>query len=281
MQMEHDLEILATTHYENFPVASVFIPKRYRKALRLIYAFARVADDFADEGNAGVEERLERLDKWETALHDALTGTAVNVFFQSLAEVIRNFEIPVKLFDDLLTAFRMDARGLHCATFDDLAFYCRHSANPVGRIVLHLFGSAGGQNCLWADDICTALQLTNFWQDISVDIQKKRVYIPDEDFERFGCSRKSSEAGLSGITEQQCRLLMEFEVERTRQLFTKGSPLLQSVDAKLSFQLKLTWYGGMRVLEKIEQRHGVTFYRRPALNLFDTALIFTRSLLHR
>jgi squalene synthase HpnC len=275
VKMETNLELLAAKHYENFPVASVFVPKRQRKALRLIYAFARAADDFADEGDASVEERLECIDRWESALHDALGGKKASNFFQSLARVIRDSEIPVKLFEDLLAAFRIDARGPHFVSIDDLVFYCRHSANPVGRIVLHLFGSATEQHCIWSDDICTALQLANFWQDISVDIQKKRVYIPDEDFERFGSSR---ERMLSGIADEQFRTIVKFEVERTKQLFVKGVPLLQSVDTKLRFQLKLTWHGGMRVLEKIEQHDYETFHRRLTLNLFDSALIFMRSL---
>ncbi len=275
VKMETNLELLAAKHYENFPVASIFVPKRQRKALRLIYAFARAADDFADEGDAPAEERLERIDRWEHALHDALAGKETSSFFQSLARVIQDVKIPVKLFEDLLTAFRMDARGPHFASFGDLIFYCRHSANPVGRIVLHLFGSATEQHCLWSDDICTALQLANFWQDISVDIQKKRVYIPDEDFKRFGSSR---ERMFNGMTDEQFRTVVKFEVERTKQLFVKGLPLLQSVDTKLRFQLKLTWHGGMRVLEKIGQHNFETFHRRLTMNLFDTALIFLRSL---
>lgn len=279
--METNLESLAARHYENFPVASIFIPKKQRRALRLIYAFARVADDFADEGNVSTGERLERIDQWGVALHNALDGKETNTFFRSLAQVIQEFGIPVHLFDDLLTAFRIDARGPYFASFDDLAFYCKHSANPVGRIVLHLFGSATEQNCLWSDDICTALQLTNFWQDISVDIQKKRVYIPDTDFEQYGSSREKM---LNGIMDKGFRPLLKFEIERTKRLFMNGVPLFQSVDTKLKipvglrFQLRLTWHGGMRVLEKIEKCNFEIMHRRLPLNIFDTALIVMRSL---
>ncbi|MDE3059355.1 MAG: squalene synthase HpnC [Bacteroidota bacterium] len=282
--MTSDLETLAKQHYENFPVASVFVPPRQRKALRLVYAFARVADDFADEGNFSVRERIERLDLWEKALHNALEGNLSNAalqntlqqgsFFHSLASAILEFNVPVNLFDDLLTAFRMDAREPRFTSFEDLLFYCKHSANPVGRIVLYLFGSATEQHCSWSDDICTALQLTNFWQDYSVDIEKKRVYIPDEDLERFGCSRGGL---LNGIIGEHFPSLMKFEVERTKELFRKGSPLLRSVDTKFRFQLRLTWYGGMRVLEKIEQNHFDTVRRRVTLNMFDGALVFFRS----
>lgn len=273
--MAESLQSLARTHYENFPVGSYFIVKELREPFHLVYAFARVADDIADESDAGTEARTALLDEWEGRLKRALAGGESDRFFRDLAEMIGSYSIPPLLFYDLISAFRMDAKRTEYDTFDDLKFYCRHSANPIGRILLYILGSAQEGNCRFSDAICTALQLTNFWQDLSIDIKRNRLYIPREDCLRFGVTRDElkGERGTDPV-----RQLLKFEVERTRQLFLEGRPLTDSVGKRFSFELKLTMNGGLRILEKIEAMHYDTLHRRPVLSKLDWVLIAIRSL---
>jgi len=276
--VDSTLSTLAETHYENFPVGSLFLPAEYRKPIRLVYAFARVADDFADEGSDSPEVRLQRLDRWEGGLKAALSGKGGDQFFEDLSGIIRLYDIPVSLFSDLIEAFRMDARGTTYATFEDLRFYCRRSADPVGRILLHLFRAASAELCGYSDSICTALQLTNFWQDLSIDIKRNRLYIPREDFERFGLTVEELTHGRGTASVHR---LLKFEVGRTRELFAGGLPLLRAIDKRFAFELRLTVNGGMRILEKIAAQDFDTLIRRPHLSKLDWALLFGRSLLRR
>lgn len=269
---------LARTHYENFPVGSIFLTKELRKPIQLVYAFARVADDIADEGDASKETRLTLLDEWENQLKRGLAGGKSDNFFKELADMIPKYAVPPSLLSDLIVAFRMDARGTEYDTFDDLEFYCKHSANPIGRIVLHILGCANDSNCKLSDAICTALQLTNFWQDLSVDIQRNRHYIPNEDCRRFGVTNEDLRAdGGTGKVRQ----LLKYQVERTKKLFLEGKPLIQSINKNFAFELKMTLYGGMRVLEKIEIMQYETRRRRPTLSKLDWAAIALRSLTTR
>jgi phytoene synthase len=272
------LQSLAETHYENFPVGSFLLPKEFREPIRLVYAFARVADDIADEGNDSKETRLQRLDEWEGEFRRMLAGDTRISFFQELEETANKYEIPSSLFFELIEAFRMDAGGRDYSTFEDLLFYCRHSANPVGRILLHIFNCANDETGKFSDMICTALQLTNFWQDLSIDIKRNRVYIPHEDFERFGLTADDlkSDVGTDAI-----RPLLKFQVERTKKLFLGGRPLFRLIDKRFALELRLTYHGGMRMLEKVEHLAYDTLHHRPVLSRFDWALIVIRSLLVR
>jgi len=272
------LQSLAQSHYENFPVGSFLLSKELRKPIHLVYAFARVADDIADEGDASKETRLTLLDEWENQLKRALARQKSDNFFRELAGMIAKYAIPPSLLSDLIAAFRMDARGTEYDTFDDLKYYCQHSANPIGRILLHILGCADETNCRYSDAVCTALQLTNFWQDLGIDIKRNRDYIPNEDLHRFGVTKK--DLRLDGGTGKVLPLL-KYQVDRTREFFLEGKALIHSINKKFAFELILTHHGGMRMLEKIELMQYDTLHRRPALSTFDWAVILMRSLTTR
>ncbi len=273
--MQNSLENLAKTHYENFPVGSWLIPKQYREAIHLIYAFARVADDLADEGTMNSAERITRIDEWQQRLHDAVKGNSSDEFFIKLVDAIQKNNLSLKLFDDLLIAFRRDAANPLYNTFDEALEYCTYSANPIGRILLAIFECSTDESCRLSDAICTALQLTNFWQDISVDTGRNRIYIPKSDFFEFNV--KISDLQSTTNAKAFCDL-MRTEVERTRVLFETGKPLFSLVNKQFRFELKMIWNGGMRILEKIELQNFETRNKRPTLNLFDKMLIVIRSL---
>ncbi len=266
---------IAREHYENFPVASLFLPREQRPYVAAIYAFARLADDMADEGTLSPEERLRRLDGWEEKLRASYQGKADHPIFIALAETASAKKIPQKLFADLLAAFRMDVTTFRYKTFEDLLGYCRLSANPVGRLVLHAFDDADESKMALSDHICTALQLANFWQDVSVDQQKGRIYVPLEDLERF---HYTEEKFCRGVEDDRFRDLIQFEVERTRKLFADGKPLLQRATPRLHFELALTWNGGMAILKKIEQSNYAVLSRRQHLSLLDKLTVFGSAL---
>lgn len=271
-------ESLARNHYENFPVASAMLPARIRPYVAAIYAFARTADDFADEGSLTDAERLARLEEWRELLNECYNGRAAHPVFVALAETAAKTGLPRKPLTDLLTAFTMDVTTKRFETFDDVLFYCHHSANPVGRMVLHLFGCTTPRNVLLSDAICTGLQLANFWQDVSVDWRKGRLYIPLEDCRRFGYTE--TEVGRAHFTDQ-FRQLMEFQVRRTRQFFEVGKPLVHEAPRSLRMELRLTWLGGGTILRKIESAGFNVLTKRPAITTGDKLMILTRSLLQR
>lgn len=264
---------LAGRHYENFPVASRLLPRRLRKHVAALYAFARIADDFADELEyEGV--RRERLLDWRAQLN-SLEQPRHPVFL-ALKHTIRELDLPVQLFDDLLAAFLQDTEKKRYSTFEEVLDYCRRSANPVGRIVLMIHGYRDIERFALSDNICTALQLANFWQDLSVDLKKDRIYIPDEDFQRFGYS----EADLRmGVVNEKFQALMKFEVGRTSALFEEGRPLANKLDFPLSWEIRLTWLGGREVLRKVRKQGFDTLTRRPALSKREWIPLFVRSLL--
>ncbi|MER3524633.1 MAG: squalene synthase HpnC [Ignavibacteria bacterium] len=267
---------MVRTHYENFPVASLFLPKGLRPAVAVIYAFARTADDIADEGERSAEERLEALDSWQCQLDACVERDADHPIFIALGDVLHRHAVHPQLLRDLLTAFRMDVRVHRYATFADVLHYCRHSANPVGRIVLHLFGAYDEALLRSSDAICTALQLTNFWQDVVLDADKGRIYIPLEDMARFGYTDREL---FERLVNDQFRQLLAFEVERTRRLFFAGESLMNDAPSALRFELTLTWHGGMRILEKIERAAYDVVSRRPVLGAADKVSILLRSFL--
>lgn len=268
-------ERVAREHYENFPVASMFLPRERRPYIAAIYAFARLADDMADEGTMSPEQRLEALEAWEDKLGRCYRGRADHPVFVALAETASAKQIPQQLFADLLAAFRMDVTRSRYETFSQIIGYCRLSANPIGRLVLHVFDDADDSTMPLSDHICTALQLANFWQDTSRDVQKGRIYVPLEDLEAF---RYTEAEFLRGVEDDRFHDLMRFQVERTRKLFIEGKPLIMRVTPQLRFELRLTWNGGMAILKKIERERYALFTSRPHLTWVDKISILGSAL---
>ena len=269
-------EKIARNHYENFPVASRFIPKDVRKYIWSIYAFARIADDYADEPGFTVAKRLDNLNKWELYLHESYSGNPTHRVFAALAETVDRFQIPIELFQNLLKAFRSDVIVKRYETVEDVLEYCHHSANPIGRLMLLLFNYRSETMLELSDHICTALQLTNFWQDITVDLEKDRIYIPLEDFEECSYSEQDLQ---TKVFDERFQSLLALQVRRTIELFEVGRPLIHMVDRNLSWELKLTWNGGMRILHKIQKQNYDIFSQRPKLSFFDKLTLLFHSFL--
>lgn len=268
---------LARSHYENFPVGSILVPKRLRKHFHSIYSFARIADDFADEeyGEEHTErERLELIEQWHGMLIESLSGRARHPVFVALAQTRSQFDLPATLFEDLLSAFAQDVTVRRYQTFEQLLDYCRRSANPIGRLVLLLFGHRDEQLHSWSDDICTGLQLANHWQDVEIDLEKDRVYIPEEDLSRYGLSVNELRRRRVASEFKQ---LMRFQVGRARELFARGKPLCTSVGGRLGLELRAVWLGGMRILERLEQNGYDVFTRRPVITPADKFRILVRA----
>jgi len=268
-------ERLAREHYENFPVASCLVPRALRPHICSIYAFARRADDFADEPEYE-GSRLERLDDWEAGLDRCMEGDPEGPVFIALAETIRTFDLPDRWLRDLLDAFRQDCHVTRYESWSELLDYCRRSANPVGRMVLHLFGYTDEQRGAWSDAICSALQLTNFWQDVEVDWRKGRLYLPGEALRRHGVSEEDIRKGRM---HEGFRALMREMTGRTRSLFDEGKPLLGSLRGRLALELRSVWLGGTRILEKIDRADSDVFRKRPVLSRLDFLLAAGRALL--
>ena len=263
-------------HYENFPVASFLLPKDLRRPVEAIYRFARGADDIADEGSASNAERLEGLARYSRELDRIERGEPPeSPEFQGLANVVAEWRLPLQLLRDLLDAFAQDVVQKRYADYTELLDYCRRSANPVGRLLLHLFDQATEENLRRSDCICSALQLINFWQDIAIDWKKDRVYLPQEDLRRFGIVE-------SEIAEQRCTpawiALLDFQVERSRTLMLSGAPLVRELPGRLGWEIRLTVQGGLRILERIQQVRGDVFRKRPTLGPADWLQMGGRAL---
>jgi squalene synthase HpnC len=263
---------LARRHYENFPVASRLVPRRSRHHVAAIYAFARLADDFADEGDRSDAERLHLLDDWQHRLDNAAggrvddDGTEAARVFTALAATMRACSLGADLFGDLLSAFRQDVLVKRYASWPDLLDYCRRSANPVGRLVLRVSGQQSDAADLQADAVCTALQLTNFWQDLERDWLKGRVYVPQELMRTTG----ATEIDLAARRwTPEWRTALQEAGRRTRLLFESGKLVTGAVRGRLRYELRATWLGGTRILEKLESRGYDVFTRRPTLGLAD------------
>lgn len=259
----------ALGHYENFPVGSWLLPARLRPAVHAIYAFARGADDFADEP-AYEGRRLAELERWEALLERAAAGQAEDPVFVALAEALRRHRLPLQPFRDLLTAFRMDARGVRYRSWDDLLEYCRFSANPVGRLILRLFGHDDPRLDALSDALCTALQLANFWQDLGIDLRRGRLYLPEADLERFGIQQRDLDAARAGAL---LRNLLSLEVERTRALFAAAAPLPRLLAPPLSWEVRGIAAGGRRILDRLVAEGLDPLARRPRLGWRDRAAI--------
>ena len=267
-------------HYENFPVASLLLPARLREPVEAIYAFARSADDIADEGDAPAIARLARLNDYRLELDAIGRGAAprdagLAPMFDRLARNIRTHALPLPLFRDLLDAFGQDVGKTRYADFAELADYCRRSANPVGRLLLHLYGAATADNLRLSDKICTSLQLINFWQDVAVDWAKRRIYVPQDDLARFGVGEADIDAGR--CDERWCAL-MAFEVQRARATMLEGAPLARRLPGRIGWELRLMVAGGPRILELIEAGDYDVFRRRPTLGRSDWPRLAWRAL---
>ena len=263
-------------HYENFPVASILLPRELRWPIETIYRFARGADDIADEGHASDEERLQELAAYHTQLDLIESGQSPSDSeFSALADVISKWQLPLGLFRDLLDAFAQDVIKKRYHDYPELLDYCRRSANPVGRLLLHLVDCASEENLHRSDCICTALQLINFWQDIAIDWTKGRVYLPQTDLERFGIDETE-------ISKQrwspEWQALLDFQVDRSRALMLKGVPLLRQLPGRMGWEIRFTVQGGLRILEKISQVRGDVFRFRPVLRPSDWLRIASRTL---
>jgi phytoene synthase len=263
---------LARRHYENFPVASRLVSRDKRDALAAIYAFARYADDLADE--PGVEGRLEKLAAWRELLRDCFGGKAHHPVFLALRDSVRRHLLSFENFEKLLRAFESDVRVNRHQDFSSLLAYCACSADPVGRLVLELFGYREPELFALSDCICTALQLTNFWQDVALDLGRDRIYLPLEDLQRFNYTLDDLRAGR---VDERWHELLKFEIARTRQLFEQGKALTERVGPELRPQLRLTWLGGTTVLRKIESVGYDVFRRRPSLGKLDFVRLYFRA----
>ena len=272
---------LASSHYENFPVASWLVPAAIRPHVAAVYAFARTADDFADEDGYTAPERLRLLDDWGARLHAAVAAGAAggddDPIFLALGHTIRTCRLPVELFDALLSAFRQDVTVTRYATWAEVDDYCRRSANPVGRLVLRLFGHHDARLDTWSDAICTALQLTNFWQDFAVDWQRGRLYVPAEQWAASGAHPDQLSSAMT-TTPREWQAAIAAAAARTRALFYQGRPLLEYTRGRLRLELEATWHGGTRVLEKLEQGRFDPVAARPALGIGDGLVIGWRML---
>jgi len=270
---------MSVDHYENFPVGSRLLPRPLRPAVAAIYAFARSADDIADEGELPPEERLRRLAAYREELDRIERGAPTSdPVFLRLRPVIAAHGLPLQPFRDLLAAFAQDAVKDRYADYAELLDYCRRSADPVGRLLLHLFGAATPENLRRSDAICSALQLVNHWQDVGIDLGKGpngRIYLPQDELRRFGVS---TEALRSRRADADFRALMRFQVERARALMLEGRPLGRALPGRVGLEIRAIVAGGLRILDKIEAAGYDVFNRRPALGMLDWPRILLKAL---
>jgi squalene synthase HpnC len=267
---------MGTGHYENFPVASLLLPPRFRPPIALIYRFAREADDLADEGDAPGPARLGQLERFRDQLRKIERGQAPDIpWFSELATAIRQHDLPLAAFSDLLSAFAQDVTKQRYADVSEVLDYCRRSANPVGRLLLRLFQRESDQNLLWSDQICSALQLVNFWQDVAIDYAKGRVYLPQDEMRRHGVTERH-------LVEQRCddawRALIRFQIGRARGMLQAGAPLGRALPGRIGLEIRATVQGGLRILEKLEAAGCDVFRSRPVLKWSDWPLILARAL---
>lgn len=263
-------------HYENFPVASVALPARYRRPVALIYRFAREADDIADEGQAAADERLRQLQRYSASLEDIEAQRTPGItWFTELATMIHAHRLPLEPFHGLLSAFAQDVTRTRYARYAEVLDYCRRSANPVGRLLLALYGADNAENRRHSDAICTALQLINFLQDVAVDFRKGRIYLALDELAQAGLTVEDI---ARGRTDTQWARFMEEQVARTRALLVSGAPLGRVMRGRLGFEMRMIISGGARILDKIDAVHGDVFHHRPVLKWHDWPLIALRAL---
>jgi squalene synthase HpnC len=267
---------LTYSHYENFPVGSLLVPRELRRHVHAVYAFSRVADDFSDEDQFE-GERMKYLENWEAQLKRCYEGHASNPVFIALAETAEEFNLPMELFQALLHAFKRDVTVKRYENFASLLDdYCRYSANPVGRLILLLFDYDDDELFMQSDCICTALQLTNFWQDIAIDLKKDRIYIPLEEMQAQGYREEEL---FQHLYDERFVRVMEPLVERTWQLFDMGYPLIENVQGLFAKELAFTWMGGTKILERTKKVRYNVFANRPKLSTIDFFTLGFHSLM--
>ena len=270
---------MSVGHYENFPVASLLLPGPLRRPVAVIYRFARSADDFADEGERPAAERLGLLEGYRDELRRIASGRAPGEpLFEELREVIAAHRLPIEPFHDLLDAFAQDVTKKRYASFAEVLDYCRRSADPIGRLMLRLYGQASERHVLWSDSICSALQLVNFWQDVELDWAKDRVYLPQDEMARFGVSEAQVASRDAGGAWPA---LMRFQVERARAMLERGAPLALALPGRIGLEIRTVVQGGLRILQKIERAGGDVFGHRPVLRAWDWPLMLSRALTMR
>jgi phytoene synthase len=262
-------------HYENFPVASIMMPKRLRKPVAAIYHFARAADDIADEGDLPDEERLRQLDEFRAELARIDENEMpLTPLFHNLAAEIKQHALPMQPFYDLLDAFSQDVVKKRYANFDELLDYCRRSANPVGTLLLHLYGEATPVNIAYSDAICTSLQLINFWQDVAKDYAIGRIYLPLDELAQYGVSEEQVAQGIAG--DAWCRL-MQFQVSRARAMMLSGAPLGSILTGRIGLEMRMIIAGGLRILGKLKNADYDMFRKRPILRPLDWIIMLIKS----
>ena len=268
---------MAVNHYENFPVASVLLPARLRRPVESIYAFARQADDFADEGDWPASVRLANLAGFVQQLDLIESGATPSApLFLDLADIIREFGLPIDLFRDLLSAFSQDVVKTRYADFGEVMDYCRRSANPVGRLMLHLYRATDPRSLAWSDNICSSLQLINFWQDVEIDYGKNRIYLPADEMAEYAVTESQIANRNAG---RNWRDLMLFQIDRTQRMLQAGAPLGRTLTGRIGLELRMIVMGGNRILEKLQAGGGDVFRNRPVLGPFDWVLMLYRSVL--
>lgn len=263
-------------HYENFPVASWLLPRRLQRPVEAIYRFARTADDIADEGEASPAERLAGLAAYRTALDNIERGeTPTDAVFGPLAEAVRAHAIPLAPFRDLLSAFAQDVEKRRYANFGEVMDYCRRSANPVGRLMLQLYGDHDPQHLAYSDAICSSLQLINFLQDIAVDYRKGRIYLPQDEL----AAHHVDELQIAqGDSRGLWHMMMYKQIERARKLLQAGAPLGRALKGRLGLELRVTIRGGEAILRKLHADPASVFHNRPVLTKRDWIFMLARSL---
>lgn len=275
MNKQIEANLMTPGHYENFPVGSIFLPARLRAPIRAIYAFARSADDFADEGNDAADVRLAKLAEYHVHLDALERGESVaHPVFMELAPHIRKFNLPYPLFHDLLSAFEQDCTKTRYAHFGEVMDYCKRSANPIGRLLLKLYGDEDAKHQAWSDGICSALQLINFLQDVAVDWQKNRIYLPQDDMAKFGISERQIAEGRCDALWQQ---FMKGQIERARRMLQAGAPLGLALKGRIGFEMRLIILGGERILKQLHESRGDMFRQRPKLGWKDWSSMLWRA----
>jgi squalene synthase HpnC len=271
---------LASTHYENFPVASILLPKHLRVAIAMIYRFARQADDIADEGDDDNEVRLAKLQ----ALRDELLLIQAyiqpnTIFFRALKQTITEHELPLEPFFNLLDAFSQDVEKTRYSDFNEVLAYCKLSANPIGQLLLHLYKKASPENIALSDDICTALQLINFYQDVAIDLSKhagrSRIYLCQDEMQKAGISEGSLKEAL---VNHAWKDFMHMNIARAAQLLLQGKPLANKLPGRFGYELRMIVAGGEQLIKKLYACDGNVFDRRPTLNSKDWGIIITKAL---
>ena len=267
---------MTTQHYENFPVASFLFPRKLRKPVNLIYAFARQADDFADEGELDPSQRLELLNGFRVELDKISSGKIPDTpLFREMAAMTTQFRLPLEPFYELLDAFSQDVVKKRYANFAEVMQYCRRSANPVGRLLLHLYGTADRRNLAYSDAICSSLQLINFLQDVAIDFKKDRIYLPQDEMAKYKITESQIARGdNSGMWE----MFMLSQIERARKLLQAGAPLGKILPGRIGLEMRMIIMGGESILRKLHKSSGNVFHQRPVLNAGDWAYMLYRSI---